>query len=718
MKKLIITLMFVCSLGYAQYPYNYRTEISASEYSSVNAAITSIGSKVCALLIKESEALTANLVIPSTMTLKILRSGELVKASTYTVTINGTFEAGIYKCFNGFSAGDITFASNSVKEIYSEWFGATGNGSTDDYAAIQSAHDAAASGQVLFFLAGRRYSISDTVEINKNIALYSPAYESATIEPSASLQALRFTGALSGTTTTLKDTLIPNMEYALATNTTGFTAGNTFTLLSDANWYYNIVSTQKKGELHKINSVNGDTLFIEGKTWDAYATGTETVTLAEINPISVSIRNLNIIYNGTEDSTVVGIEILYASNVHIENTKVSKAGNVGIQLKWCYNVDILNCIILETNRKQNGYGVSVASCANVNIYSSYFQEFRSAVDVTCAPTSFPGRSVNIHDNKFVGGGFNSEGYTSWSEGNTALSTHGPAEYVAFNNNLITEVYFGAKLRGSNITFSDNKLTGKIYYGVYLDYGNNIDVLCNSYDAGYTGRKNLSSPTDVRDLAMYSFVALYDSCDSDTNTYINIMNNSAKGLRNSFLQTRTSLNNVNVSNNSFSFHPKTPSDAVYTWLANSANTITGGCFINNDVYVNSGSYAFKNANATLKDCAVTYHRHSSDEFVVDSLRSSSATLERMNYATDAELSDAYIVVLSPVPSNYSDGFTVMFKANTANTGACSINVNSLGVKSLKVFHDQDPPDNYIEIGSIVIAVYDGTNFQVVSPDANP
>jgi hypothetical protein len=53
------------------------------------------------------------------------------------------------------------------------------------------------------------------------------------------------------------------------------------------------------------------------------------------------------------------------------------------------------------------------------------------------------------------------------------------------------------------------------------------------------------------------------------------------------------------------------------------------------------------------------------------------------------------------------------AATANTGACTLNG-----KALKVLHDQDPPDNWIEAGSIIHAIYDGTNYQVMTPDANP
>ena len=90
----------------------------------------------------------------------------------------------------------------------------------------------------------------------------------------------------------------------------------------------------------------------------------------------------------------------------------------------------------------------------------------------------------------------------------------------------------------------------------------------------------------------------------------------------------------------------------------------------------------------------------------------------NYATDAEVSDNYVITLTPAPAAYVTGMMITFKANTANTGACAVNVNALGSKALKMLHDQDPPDSYIESGSIVLAVYDGTNYQMFNADANP
>ena len=90
--------------------------------------------------------------------------------------------------------------------------------------------------------------------------------------------------------------------------------------------------------------------------------------------------------------------------------------------------------------------------------------------------------------------------------------------------------------------------------------------------------------------------------------------------------------------------------------------------------------------------------------------------KLNYAVDAEASDTYVVTITGVTA-YVAGLPIIFKANTANTGACTINVNGLGAVSLKVFHDQDPPNNYIEAGSTIFAIHDGTNAVIQTPNAN-
>lgn len=89
----------------------------------------------------------------------------------------------------------------------------------------------------------------------------------------------------------------------------------------------------------------------------------------------------------------------------------------------------------------------------------------------------------------------------------------------------------------------------------------------------------------------------------------------------------------------------------------------------------------------------------------------------SFAADAEASDTYAITLTPAPSAYATGQRFTFTANTANTGAATLNVNALGAKAILKENNVALADNDIESGQVVEVVYDGTQFQMMSPVAN-
>ena len=87
-----------------------------------------------------------------------------------------------------------------------------------------------------------------------------------------------------------------------------------------------------------------------------------------------------------------------------------------------------------------------------------------------------------------------------------------------------------------------------------------------------------------------------------------------------------------------------------------------------------------------------------------------------FAADAGANDTYTATLVPTPAAYITGEHYRFKANTANTGACTINFNGLGAKAIKkaaggITTDLDTND--IRAGQWIDLVYDGTNMQMQS-----
>ncbi len=96
------------------------------------------------------------------------------------------------------------------------------------------------------------------------------------------------------------------------------------------------------------------------------------------------------------------------------------------------------------------------------------------------------------------------------------------------------------------------------------------------------------------------------------------------------------------------------------------------------------------------------------------------LEAALFAADAGANDTYAITLSPAITAYVTGAHYRFMANTANTGACTININTVGAKSIKKAAGgitTDPADNDIRSGQWVDLVYDGTNMQMQSTLGN-
>lgn len=90
-----------------------------------------------------------------------------------------------------------------------------------------------------------------------------------------------------------------------------------------------------------------------------------------------------------------------------------------------------------------------------------------------------------------------------------------------------------------------------------------------------------------------------------------------------------------------------------------------------------------------------------------------TVLTYDYQADSVGTDSYAITCTPAPTAYTTGMRFTFKASTANTGACSLNVNSLGAKTIKKTYNSDLATGDILANQIVEVVYDGTNFQMVS-----
>lgn len=87
--------------------------------------------------------------------------------------------------------------------------------------------------------------------------------------------------------------------------------------------------------------------------------------------------------------------------------------------------------------------------------------------------------------------------------------------------------------------------------------------------------------------------------------------------------------------------------------------------------------------------------------------------RVTYVAAGGSSGTYTVTLTPALTAYTTGLRLSLKMPEINSGACTLNVNSLGARSIKRVDGTDPSSGDFVLNGIAEFVYDGTNFVMVS-----
>lgn len=90
----------------------------------------------------------------------------------------------------------------------------------------------------------------------------------------------------------------------------------------------------------------------------------------------------------------------------------------------------------------------------------------------------------------------------------------------------------------------------------------------------------------------------------------------------------------------------------------------------------------------------------------------ASLTDGTFIEDTTNTDNYAGSPTAVILSYEVGLIINLKVTNANTGASTLNVNSLGAKSIKKNVIEDLAADDIKAGQVLPLIYDGTNFQIV------
>jgi hypothetical protein len=106
---------------------------------------------------------------------------------------------------------------------------------------------------------------------------------------------------------------------------------------------------------------------------------------------------------------------------------------------------------------------------------------------------------------------------------------------------------------------------------------------------------------------------------------------------------------------------------------------------------------------------------SSELAASSVNSTHIKPGPIAYAVTTGSANAYVAAPSPGLSALTAGAWLILKLNFTNTGAATLNVNSLGAVALKKLADQDVEAGDLRSGAMVEVRYDGTYWQLAEPN---
>ncbi|AMB18667.1 tail spike protein [Bacillus phage Eldridge] len=383
-----------------------------------------------------------------------------------------------------------------------EEYGAVGDGVADDTTPLQNMINAIqGTGAIAQLRPSSKYKITNTLAITGSIAFKGDTQNRPKIfSTSQTFTGMTVDGTLVGTTQLAASATI-NMDYIDVVDAANIAAGNLIEIVSSKSWYHDAredSTDARKAELHRVEKVTGNRVYLSDGLFDGYVLANETVDVNIYTPIRFSMHNVELAltkYAGNTDTVrKVGIVLNHTIDALLENVHVTDAQNAGLSIQHSYRPVIQGGKTSGANNYFSGYGVQIVGCTHARVYNRFTTSSRRGVDVS--GFTVPSHHTVIEGCTVVGSGYNSMGekYGFLDNHGTGaycggIGTHGPADHTVIRNNTFQYLHTAIIDRSRNMLAEGNYFIGD-FAKVVIDasFGENNVYKNNTCVDNYSGLK--------------------------------------------------------------------------------------------------------------------------------------------------------------------------------------------------------------------------------------
>ena len=361
-------------------------------------------------------------------------------------------------------------------------YGATGDGVTDDTAAVQAALAATPGGSVYFPPGSYRLTESLTVSAGTSI---SGADASSVLLDWSTKTGFMPDALLSWEPGTLDAPVPLTADTAVGDGTVtisephDFQAGDYIRITSDEVLHGEMV----KAELHRVLGVTAGTLTLSSPVFDTYtltlAGRVERANLSTGGLSGVTIRGQGINPDGYGDNAT---HFQLARDVHINDVRFQDVENKCVLLDSVLGVNVTgNHFRFAPSYTPLQYGIAIAGASQmVTIQGCSSWNDRHMVTTSTSAVLAESHTAGRGIPRII----TITGCTAHGSWQCPIDTHRGGEYITVTGNALTTDFTGIKIRGKHSLVTGNVIVGRKTSPIGAPVGIRIGMLCE--DVQVTG----------------------------------------------------------------------------------------------------------------------------------------------------------------------------------------------------------------------------------------